>query len=168
MKLDICAKGQIDYKSLWDGFWIEDFVGGNLYLSCSFDRLLYKNYDFIFEDVSFYNIPHEWHDTIYGYSPFREASFAEFLHDFEDEIVEDKMVYALELYFRNYPDSTYTQHCFYVVCKRAYALKCLEGNATSNRTLKDPVENYLSKENRVKYLRKTKQAIEKLENFCLI
>lgn len=155
-KLPLWGKNQPNYKNMWDGFWIRDFDNSNLLLSCSFDKLLYRNYDFVFEGVSFFNIPNEWHDTFFdGESPFREASEAEFLFDFEDEQVNltHKKIYAIELYFRNYPDNSYLQHCFYIVANNAYAFECTKGNAETDRFYKDPVDKYLSKENRVKYFK---------------
>lgn len=151
-KLPLWGLNQPKYKSMWDGFWIRDFGRGVLVLSCSFDKLLYRNYDFVFEGVSFFNIPDEWHDTIFdGESPFREASEAEFLFDFEDENVEGKRIYALELYFRNYPDTSYSQHCFYVVATEAYAVECVGGDCHADVFYTDPVKEYLSKENRAVY-----------------
>lgn len=152
-KLPLWGNNQPEYKSMLDGFWIREFENNTLYLSASFNRILYRNYDFIFEEVSFFNIPNEWHDTFYdGESPYREASEAEFLFEFEEEIVGNKKIYAVELYFKNYPETTYTQHCFYIVANNAYALECLHGNCHADVNYADPVKEYLSKVNRVPIL----------------
>ena len=150
-KLPLFGEGRPQYESMWDGYWIREFVGGKLVISCSFDRIYYRNYDLIFEGVTFFNVPDEWRDTnVFAESPIAMASEAEFSFEFEDIDTTGKKIFLVELYFSDYPAPTHTQHSFYIVATDGYALKC-DGDADCFYT--DPIEKYLSKENRVPLLK---------------
>ncbi len=128
----------IPVHNMWDGFWIMDFENGLLTVSCSFDRLLYRNFDIIFTDVTFFNIPVEWSDTsVPTNSLFRESNPIEFLRSQPDFLPGNKIIIALDLIHQpmNKPKIKQT---YFIVASSLKAEKCLIGNAAPKAYYKDP------------------------------
>lgn len=116
---------------MWDGFWIHDYEKGTLTVSCSFDKLLYRNFDIIFEGVIFYNIPIGWQDENL-YQDKLLYSENDFNWHFEDFDTQNKRIYTINLVFKR------TLHSFYVVADSVIAEIPLKGNHYPNAYYKDP------------------------------
>jgi hypothetical protein len=132
----------IPVHSMWDGFWISDFTGENLYIGCSFDKISYRNFDIIFYGVIFYNLPAEWWDTdIRGDKLFFHGNIDAFLEQNPGFEIQGKNLYELHLTTTpiNAPAVTNT---FYVVADTIYAEKCLAGDNRPNRVYNDPLRNF--------------------------
>lgn len=115
--------------SMWDGFWIRYHKRGTLILSCSFDRIYYRNYDIIFKDVIFYNIPSEWRDTdVLGDELIRQGTWSEFRQQQPDFDPEGHQIFAIDLLLENrYPKKLQT---FFIIAKHIYLEKCEAPNAS--------------------------------------
>ena len=109
--------------SMWDGFWIHKFKRKTLIISCSFDRIYYRNYDLIFKKVTFFNVPDEWRDTqIHGDELIRLAPISEFKQYHPDFNVQDQLIFAVDIFFDN--NSTLEKHIFFILAKHIYLKKC--------------------------------------------
>ena len=65
--------------SMWDGFWVHSFRRRTLVISCSFDKIYYREFDLIFKKVIFFNVPESWRDTaVMGDEMIRVATVDEF------------------------------------------------------------------------------------------
>ncbi len=127
----------IPVHSMLDGFWIYDFEKGGLTISCSFDRMMYRNFDIEFKDVVFFNIPAEWaDDRVRGEILFRLADKEEFASQQPDFNVGDNYIIALDLVYVP-RDRPAVKHTFFIVASDLYAEKCLQGNAHPNAYYKD-------------------------------
>jgi hypothetical protein len=146
----------IPVHSMWDGFWINDFDDNTLIISCSFNRLYYRDFDITFQGVTFFNIPHEWRDTdVPGDHLLREASASEFSPLFPEIDYDSKLIVAINLYFRPWQQEP-VLHTFYIVCDSVSALQCVPGNSSPGAYYKDPLEEeaFPCKKNRIPFLDK--------------
>ena len=95
------VNGLIPVHSTWDEFRINDFTDNPLILSCSFDRMYYRDFDITFRGVTFFNIPYEWRDTdVSGDHLLREVSISEFSSLYPEVDCHNKLIVAISLYFR--------------------------------------------------------------------
>src|SRR5687768_13475759 len=96
----------IPVHSMWDGFWVHQFDKDELTISCSFDRLYYREYDVFFKGVTFFNLPKSWLDSdIYDDELFRLTDNIEFQCIVDEEFeVGDKYIFALELHYKTLPE----------------------------------------------------------------
>lgn len=149
-KLPLRGEQQPPYAQMLDGFWIREFSYGRLIISGSFNRLLYRNYDLVFEGVTFFNVPGEWTDITYdGDSPFCEGDPEEFTDLYGDFEFGNKKIFELNLYFQKGTGQPWYLHYFHIVADEGYALACTDGSCAPERFYTDPVAEYLSKVNRV-------------------
>ena len=117
----------IQIESMWDGFWIHSFQKNDLILSCSFDRLLYRNYNIIFKDVRFFNLPAEWRDTaLEGNTLFYLENSKAFEQEMKFKLEDDEFVFGIQL---NYRQFTHYDYYFHVVAKHVFTEECSKGNA---------------------------------------
>jgi hypothetical protein len=144
----------IPIESMWDGFWIKDFSKKDLVISCSFDRILYRNFDIIFKDVSFFNLPYEWRDSnLIGQKLF----YLEKRNDFEKysnlKLKDSEFVFGIDLYFSHLNQKN---HTFTIVAQHVFTEECRKGDAFPDVYYKDPLgdKGYLSLENRVDLINK--------------
>ena len=107
---------------MWDGFWVHSFKRKTLIISCSFDRIYYRNYDLIFKKVIFFNVPDEWRDTnIYGDELIRLANETEFEENHPGFSTQHKPIFAIDIHFGNDIPVKYT---FFIVAEHLYLNKC--------------------------------------------
>ncbi|MEZ4879836.1 MAG: hypothetical protein R2801_06710 [Chitinophagales bacterium] len=122
--------------SMWDGFWISRFKGKELNISCSFDRSYYRNYDIIFKDVIFFNLPSEWRDTdIYGDDLIRLSNKTEFGQHHPNFNTEEYNIFAIDIHFNS------KEYSFFVVSKRVYLFKCEGQHCFPEVDYKEPFTN---------------------------
>jgi hypothetical protein len=123
---------------MWDGFWVHSFNKGTLIISCSFDRIYYRNFDLVFKKVIFFNVPAEWRDTdIYGDDLLRLASKEEFEKHHPDFDVADHHIIAVDLHFR-YTDGNVRKFTFFILAAHVYLNKCEPGNSNPVAEYTDP------------------------------
>lgn len=142
----------IPVHSMWDGFWIHSFLKNELTISCSFDRMYYRNFDIIFSNVIFFNLPDEWRDTnVLGDNLIRLADEKEFLQQQPNFDIKGKTIFAIDLYYYPYEKPTIT-YTFYIVADDLLAEACTEGNSSPAVDYTDRFENepYPCLKNRVK------------------
>jgi hypothetical protein len=155
MAVTIAAVNElIPVHSMWDGFWINDFSDNTLIISCSFNRLYYRDFDITFHGVSFFNIPYEWRDTdVPGEHLFREATISEFSPLFPEIDCHSKLIIAINLYFRPWQQEP-VHHTFYIVCDSVSAMQCVPGHSCPGANYIEPLEEepFPSKKNRVPFL----------------
>ncbi len=121
--------------SLWDGFWVYYFKRGTLIIAGSFNRIYYRDFDIVFKKVSFFNIPAEWRDTdIKGDDLIRLADKDEFAKQFPDFDVQDKFIFAIDIYFRNVGE----EKTFYIVAEHIYLNKCTPEDNSPGSSYVDP------------------------------
>ena len=136
--------------SMWDGFWVHYFKRKTLIISCSFDRTYYRNYDLIFKQVIFFNVPDEWRDTnIHGDELIRIATKTEFKQHHPDFNFQDQVIFGLDIYIDN--NGSLEKHTFFIIAKHIYLIKC---EAPDNNPVPEYAdlfcnENYPCKKNRV-------------------
>jgi hypothetical protein len=132
------ANELIPVHKMWDGFWIYDFENTTLTISCSFDRIHYRNFDIFFYDVTFFNIPVEWCDTeVPGNRLFRLSNKKEFIAANPNFDPGNKSIFALDLVYTRI-DKSQRAFTFYIVAERITAQKCYEGDARPTAYYKDP------------------------------
>jgi hypothetical protein len=133
----------VKVHSMWDGFWIHDFDGHTLTVSASFDRLYYRNYDIIFEAVTFFNLPDEWRDPdVPGEAILRLANGSEFSGYFDEFDTSGKEIFAIDLCFRKGgADKDCSLYTFYIIATKVYALECQAGNSSPAASYTDPFED---------------------------
>ena len=136
--------------SLWDGFWVHYFKRKTLIISCSFDRIYYRNFDLIFKQVIFFNVPDEWSDTsIHGDELIRLAAKSEFKKHHPDFDLQDEIIFGIDIYIENNRSSEV--HTFFIIAKHIYLQKCEvpDNNPTPEYT--DPFCNEIfpCKKNRI-------------------
>lgn len=126
--------------SMWDGFWISRFKRQELNVSCSFDRSYYRNYDIVFKDVIFFNLPFEWRDTdIYGEDLIRLSNKEEFNQHHSNFDTLDYNIFAIDIYFvKKEVNQKYT---FFIVSRRVYLFKCDSPNCYPEVDYTDPFQN---------------------------
>ena len=109
--------------SMWDGFWIHSFRRKTLILSCSFDRIYYRNYDLIFKQVVFFNLPDQWRDTdVYGDNLLRLASQEEFKQYHPGFDPENHFIFAFDLHINT--QNKDNNYIFFVLAKHIYLIQC--------------------------------------------
>ena len=140
----------IPIHSMWDGFWVHYFKRKTLIISCSFDRIYYRNYDLIFKQVIFFNVPDEWRDTnIHGDELIRIATKTEFKQHHPDFNFQDQVIFGLDIYIDN--NGSLEKHTFFIIAKHIYLIKCEAPDNNPVPEYADPFcnENYPCKKNRV-------------------
>jgi len=159
---------ELPIHNMWDGFWVHSWYNGDLVISCSFDRLLYRNYDITFRGVTFFNLPARWDDTEIGDELLRPAQ-SNFEWDFEDFVIDEgKFVFGIDMYIARYRevvtevDGTekkemqkyHTLYTFYIVADDVVMEKCLQGNTDPWPDYKEPLkfDHYPCMENRVPHM----------------
>ena|GEM_PF-5850728 len=123
--------------SMWDGFWVHSFKRNTLVVSCSFDRIYYRDFDLIFKKVTFFNIPGEWRDTnIFGNDLIRLATPEEFHRHHPGFETGAHNIFAIDLYFENREkNATWEKETFFILAEHIYLIRCERGN--------NPVPEYI-------------------------
>ena len=128
----------IPVHHMLDGFWVRDFQDGELVITCSFDRLAYRDYDIEFAGVIFFNTPSRWDDTnVPTDELLRLSDGAEFAGQQPDFDIGSKHVFALDLVYHP-PEKSAVKHTFYIVADSVSVEKCLQGNAAPFAHYDDP------------------------------
>ena len=105
--------------SLWDGFWVHAFKRKTLIISCSFDRTYYRNFDLVFKNVIFYNVPSEWRDTaIHGDNLIRLSTVEEFTQYHPGFDTSGHVVFGIDIHFGQ------KKYSFFIVGKHVYLNEC--------------------------------------------
>ena len=105
--------------SMWDGFWISSWEKKRLIISCSFDAILYRDFDLIFKQVTFFNLPQRWRDTnVRGNNLVRIASAAEFREQQPTFDISDRNIFAIDIVYGG------EKHTFFILAKHVYLNKC--------------------------------------------
>ncbi|MCB0503017.1 MAG: hypothetical protein KDD32_10045 [Bacteroidetes bacterium] len=100
--------------SMWDGFWVHYYHKGHLTLSCSFNRIYYRDFDIDFKGVVFFNLPSEWRDTdIWGDDLIRLSDREEFKKYHQDFDTGNHTIMAIDIYFQK--GSIHQKYTFFVV-----------------------------------------------------
>jgi hypothetical protein len=136
--------------NMWDGFWIHSFRQKTLIISCSFDRIYYRDFDLIFKSVSFFNVPVDWRDTaVEGSDLLRLASKEEFAQHHPDFEVEDRFIYAIDLHISI--KGNLEKFTFFILAKHVYLIRCEPDNNRPKPEYKDifPDEKFPCMRNRV-------------------
>ena len=116
-------------NSMWDGFWVHSFRRRTLIISCSFDKIYYREFDLIFKKVIFFNVPESWRDTsVMGDDMIRVATMAEFHKYHEGFDTKNQFIFAIDLHFRHHGAENSTMHTFFIVAEHIYLVKCQHGN----------------------------------------
>jgi hypothetical protein len=85
--------------SMWDGFWVHSFKRGTLVISCSFDRIYYRQFDLVFKKVIFFNVPERWRDSnVDGDDLLRLASPEEFRRHHPDFDTKGHLIFAIDMH----------------------------------------------------------------------
>jgi hypothetical protein len=137
--------------SMWDGFWVHSFKNGRLEVSCSFDRIYYRDFDIIFREVIFFNLPDEWRDTdIYGEELLRLSNHDEFSRHHPDFDTQQHSIIAIDIHFTPWQKSP-VKHTFFVVTTSVELQKCIQYNNSPAAEYKEkfPDEPFPCKKNRV-------------------
>ncbi|MEZ4772926.1 MAG: hypothetical protein R3D00_07075 [Bacteroidia bacterium] len=133
---------QIPVHSLWDGFWIRDFDKGTLTLSASFDRTSYRNFDIVFEEVEFFNLPESFLDTdIYGDDLLHMASMDEIRAIDPGFTFNAWHVFAIELTYHRHPSGERNTYRFHIAAEHAYVQKCEGTHCTPDSYYTDPLKD---------------------------
>lgn len=122
---------------MWDGFWVHSFKRKTLVISCSFDRIYYRDFDLVFKQVIFFNVPEEWRDTnIHGDELIRLASPEEFCNHHPGFDTGDHLIFAIDIYF--YKNDLSEKHTFFVAAIHIYLNECGPGNNNPAPEYDDP------------------------------
>ena len=131
---------KLPLHSMWDGFWIHELYKNELIISCSFDRIYYRNFDIIFKGVIFFNVPVNWRDTnIPGEDLLRLATKEEFKEQQPDFDTKNLNIFAIDIHF--YFDGAPDPHTFYVVAQSVELFDCANltgSNAAPGPMYEDP------------------------------
>lgn len=142
---------ELPLHDLWDGFWIYEFYEGKLTITCSFDSIYYRNFDILFEDVIFFNVPLNWRDTdVKGNNLLRIADKAEFLTQQPNFDTAHLTVFAIDLHQFN--GKEYEKHSYYIVAKSVALIECSAGDNVPGTLFIDPYpdDSNTSKRNKIK------------------
>jgi hypothetical protein len=114
---------ELPLHSMWDGFWVHSFKRGTLVISCSFDRIYYRDFDLVFKKVIFFNLPPEWRDTdVPGDELLRIASREEF-HKFHPHFdTQERIIFAIDLHFKN--SDSFKKQTFFILAEHVFLNKC--------------------------------------------
>lgn len=108
---------------MWDGFWVHSFKRKTLIISCSFDRIYYRDFDIIFKQVIFFNVPEQWQDTnIHGDNLIRIATREEFEQAHPGFDIRDRHIFAIDIHF--YKNDSLEKHVFFILAKHVYLIRC--------------------------------------------
>lgn len=141
---------QLPLHNMWDSFWVHSFKRKTLVVSCSFDRIYYRDYDIVFKKVIFFNLPTQWRDTnIPGNDLIRIANEEEFLQHHLGFDASGFSIFAIDMYFGN--NGTAEKHSFFIIAKHIYLNKCDAANNNPSPNYTDPFAKdiFPSKMNRV-------------------
>lgn len=143
MSFDISAVNQvIPLQSMWDGFWIHQFSEGELIISCSFNRIYYRDFDIIFTGVTFFNLPEEWRDTdVPGDELIHISSPSAFDRANPGFNTDHKLVLAIDLIFPTGQGHGRKLYTFFIVCDSVTAERCKPGYSSPVREYTDPLEH---------------------------
>ncbi|MBK6513387.1 MAG: hypothetical protein IPM79_05810 [Polyangiaceae bacterium] len=109
--------------SLWDGFWIHSYRRRTLIVSASFDRIYRRDFDLVFKQVTFFNLPVEWRDTnVRGDELLRLASRAELAAAQPQVQAGDRHIFAIDLHYASERETT--TYTFFVLAKHVYLNRC--------------------------------------------
>lgn len=109
--------------SMWDGFWIDSFRHKTLIVSCSFDRIYYANFQIIFKQVSFHDLPDSWRDTQVEEEDLLQLSTPEVFGRFYPHVsVGDRFVLVVELLHEH--NGVLTRRPHFVLAKHLYLIDC--------------------------------------------
>ena len=140
----------IPLHNLWDGFWISSWQDSTLVVSASFNKIYYRNYDLIFTEVSFFNLPQWWRDTwIHGEDLIRLATEQEFKVQQPEFNLDGRAIFAIDIY---YGEEREEKHTFFILAKHTCLIKCDESDEWPIFDYQDPLDDsadYHSKQNRV-------------------
>ena len=126
--------------SMWDGFWVHSFKQKTLIVSCSFTNIYYRNFDIVFKDVTFFNLPETWRDTeIEGEDLLRIASNAEFERQQPDLDPKAHLIFAIDIWFRDH--FPVQERTYYLVAKHVYLNECHAPDNHPSPLYADPFEN---------------------------
>lgn len=142
---------ELPLHSMWDGFWVHSFNRGTLVISCSFDRIYYRNFDLVFKKVIFFNVPVEWRDTdIYGDDLLRLATKDEFIEHQPGFDPLDRQIIAIDIHFRLLSGEI-KKHTFFILAEHVYLNKCVAPDYSPASEYADPYseEPFPCKKNRV-------------------
>lgn len=121
--------------NMWDGFWIHYYEKDYLMLSCSFDRIYYRDFDIEFRGVIFFNLPDEWRDTdIQGDELIRLSDKEEFGLYHPDFDTGEHTIMAIDIYFDRGVNTK--KQTFFVVAKSVF-LQRIQQN------IRIPTSNYV-------------------------
>jgi len=143
--------GTLPLHSLWDGFWVHGFRRGMLIISCSFNRIYYRDNDLVFQKAIFFNVPDSWRDTqIDDDDLLRLATRAEFTSQHPGFDTKGLPVFAIDLHANNHAGIR-VGCTFYIVAKHLYLIRCAPDNNNPVPTYTDPFANepYPCSKNRV-------------------
>jgi hypothetical protein len=131
----------IPVDNMSDGFWIHEFQNGELTISCSFNRLTYRNFDIRFEGTLFFNLPEDWRlEQVPAEYIFRLSNRTEFERKTTDQSLPPGHIFAFDLiYFP--PGESPRIRTFFVVADTVKAAKCAPGDASPARSYRDPFSN---------------------------
>ena len=142
---------RLPVHSMWDGFWINKFKRSNLQISCSFDRIYYRNFDLVFKKVVFFNLPHQWRDThVFGDHILRLSNKDEFSTHHPNFDFQGKHIFAIDLHFDI--NNVFQKHTYFVVASKVFLFKCEYPDNASGYEYEDPYGEdvgFECKENRV-------------------
>ncbi len=125
---------------MWDGFWVHSFKRGTLIISCSFDRIYYRDFDLVFKKVTFFNVPDSWRDTdVHGDNLLRLAPEGEFTALDTGITTEGLGIFAIDLHLNI--DNSPQPHTFFIVAEHIYLNKCLPEDCNPVPEYKDPIAN---------------------------
>lgn len=142
---------ELPVHSMWDGFWIHAFKKDTLIISCSFDRIYYRNFDIVFKKVIFFNVPVEWRDTdIYGDNLLRLTSKEEFEKHHPGFDTLDRHIIAIDMYFRTTVGDI-NKSTFFILAEHIYPNKCVSPDCNPVSEYADPfiAEPFPCRKNRV-------------------
>ncbi|MCD6011561.1 MAG: hypothetical protein K0Q79_1423 [Flavipsychrobacter sp.] len=125
---------------MWDGFWVRSFKRGTLVISCSFDRIYYREFDLVFKQVVFFNVPAQWRDTnVDGDDLLRLAPAEEFAALYPDVEIGDRAVFAIDMHLD--VNRVWQPYTFYIVARHIYLNKCTPEDNDPGWTYEDPIND---------------------------
>ena len=119
----------------YDGFWIDSFKRKTLVIYSSHDRIYGADYELVFKNVIFYNIPYQWRDTnVDTDALLRLATPDEFAKHHPGFDAGAHMILALDLHLETNLDyfieingeqqrqinRTWDPYTFFIVAKHVY------------------------------------------------
>ncbi len=136
---------------MWDGFWVHEFRKRTLTISCSFDRILYREYDIIFNKVIFFNVPESWRDNnVRSDNLLRLATKEEFEKQQPGFDVRDRLIFAIDLTY--YINEVPVVDTYYIVAKHVFLVEAKAPDNHPGSDYIDPLEDEPGRcfENRVR------------------